>query len=64
MSEVSTVSRLVLRLVAFAIGVGCVGTLYDLTTGTQKDAREAIVRHQLSYSIWNKMLHAEPDKKK
>jgi hypothetical protein len=56
MNEVSTISTLVIRLIGFAIGIGCLGTMYDLAVSTQKDAKQAIVRQQISYSQWNRIL--------
>lgn len=56
MSEISIVNSLIFRLIALAIGVGCVGTAYDLLTDAKSNAKYAIAHEQLSYSKWNRML--------
>lgn len=56
MNEVSNVSALISRLIAFAIALGAAGTLMDSVLQSKGDAKNALANQQLSYSKWNATL--------
>lgn len=56
MNEVSTVSNLIMKLIAFAVALGCLGTLGDKVFNAKEKAATAIEKDQLSFGRWNRML--------
>ena len=56
MSEVSTVSNLIMKLIGIAIVLGCAGTLGDRIFNMKDNATAAIKNDQLKYGAWNRQL--------
>lgn len=59
MSEISSVSRLVAALLAFALAAGAAGTLVDLHRHAKVSGELAVRTGLMSYGRWNRQLLKE-----
>lgn len=64
MNETKSVSELVTSLIAFALALGCAGTLCDAIISAKSDAGSAIKNDRISYRAWNSELQRPRTTKK
>jgi hypothetical protein len=56
MNETKSVSKLITSLIAFALALGCAGTLYDANNSAKSDANAAVKNDRISYRSWDSIL--------
>ncbi len=56
MNETKSVSELIGSLIAFALALGCAGTLYDAIRAAKLEANSAVKNDRISYRAWNSEL--------